>query len=111
MFAPCRLVTTGPGLGAHYVIAIVHNFGATNCQRLRRRRSCRHEPQPVASISAAHNALPPAAVIEVPAHSGAQPVLKILLRPPAEFGPDLAGIDGIARLVPWPVGHELDQLL
>ena len=38
-------------------------------------------------------------------------VVEIVPRPPAEFAPDLRGVDGVARIVARPVGDELDQLL
>ena len=44
------------------------------------------QPQPLAAIGAAHDALPPALVVEVPAHGLAQPVLEAVARPPAELG-------------------------
>ena len=70
-------------------------------------RGSARQPEPFAAIGAAHDALPPAPVVEVPAHGLAQAVLEIVARPPAELALDLAGVDGVAGVVARPVGDEL----
>src|SRR6266478_6524461 len=68
------------------------------------------QPESLATVGAAHDALPPAPVVEVPAHGLMQAVVEIVPRPPAELVLDLAGVDGVARIMARPVGDELDQL-
>src|SRR5205823_14344648 len=69
------------------------------------------QTEPLAAIGPAHHALPPAAMVEVPAHGGAEAVVEIVPGPPAQLAPDLRGVDGVALVVPRPVGDEFDQPL
>src|SRR5260370_31983468 len=68
------------------------------------------QPESLAAVGAAHDALPPPPVVEVPAHGLAQAVVEIVPRPPAELVLDLAGVDGVARIMARPVRDRLDQL-
>src|SRR5258708_1470254 len=74
------------------------------------RETSARQPEPLAAVGAAHDALPPAPVVEVPAHGLAQTVLEIVPRPPAEFVLDFAGVDGVTRIMARPVGDGREQL-
>src|SRR3546814_8966512 len=52
---------------------------------------------------------PPVSMVAVPADRFRKAGLERLPRPPAEFGRDLAGVDGIAGIMAGSVGHERDQ--
>src|SRR4051794_8400919 len=72
--------------------------------------SCKY-PEPFSAIDAGAHALPPGAVVEVPSYGLRKPGLERLGRAPSKLALDLARINGIARVVTWPVCHEADELL
>src|SRR5439155_24608927 len=55
------------------------------------------------------NVVHPVRVVDVPGHRRAQPLLEGDRGPPAEFGLDLAAVDGVAAVVPGPGRHVTDQ--
>src|SRR4051812_33507829 len=77
--------------------------------RCRRTPGSRNDPQPLAAIDAAADAIPPRAIGEIPLDRLAQSRLEGLLRLPAEVGRDLRSVDGIAQIVSRTVRHERDE--
>ena len=63
-----------------------------------------------AAVDAGADALPPGAVVEIPADRPRQAALDALLRRPAELALDLARVDGVAEVVAGAVGDEGDQV-
>ena len=74
-----------------------------------------HGASPAASPSRSPwsrpHALPPGAVGEVPRHRLAETRLERVPWPPAQLRPQLRRVDGVAQVVPRPVGHEGDEPL
>ena len=60
-------------------------------------------------IRAAGDVSCPLVVLKVPEDGLADATLERLSRMPLQFVLDLAGIDRVTAIVPWPVGHECDQ--
>src|SRR5258707_508583 len=85
--------------------AVMRSSGAHH--RLRPLR----QPDPLRLVAAVEDRLPPRAVVDIPAHGLAQPALERLRGAPAELALDLGWIDGIAPIMPGPVGHEGDEPL
>src|SRR4051794_4762076 len=77
--------------------------------RPRRTRGSRDDSEPLAAINAAADALPPAAIGEIPLDGLAQPGLEALLRRPVEVGRDFRSINRIAQIVSRAIRHERDQ--
>src|SRR5262245_6249470 len=109
-----RICFAGPGAqklpAQTFQLIEIVDWPSDDRRNFRRRVGSALEPEPLAAIGAAHDALPPGAVVEIPAHGVAQALLERTPRPPAELARDLGGIDGVALVVARPVGHELDQL-
>src|SRR5262249_52097167 len=63
----------------------------------------------VVAVRAAHHPFPPGAPVHVPAHRLLQPLLEGAAGLPPQLAADLRGVDGVAPVVPGPVGDELDQ--
>src|SRR5574342_1071964 len=62
-----------------------------------------------AAVLAGEDALPPPAVLPVPRHRGAEPVLERTAGRPAQLTPRLRRVDGVAPVVAGPVGDEPHQ--
>jgi len=63
-------------------------------------------PEPLRSISAIKDVLPPAAVLKIPAHRTQNAGIKSLLRAPAQFFSNFRRIDRIAMIVARPVSNK-----
>src|SRR5690349_7783863 len=64
--------------------------------------------EPFAIVARSH-ALHPLGALNVPANGLLEARLERLLRGPAELALDLAGVDGVAQVVPGPVLHVGDE--
>src|SRR5690606_18662908 len=72
--------------------------------------SCPEQAQPFGGEPALADRLHPVPVVDVPADRRLQPLLEAVSWRPAELVRDLAGVDGVAVVVPRPVGDEGDLL-
>src|SRR5690242_3434537 len=86
-----------------------HARAPVPADRCRRILGSRDDSEPLAAINATANALPPAAIGEIPLDRLAQAGFEAFARLPAEIGGDLCGIDRIAKVVSRAVRHERDQ--
>src|SRR5262249_20332767 len=66
----------------------------------------RAQAQALAPVPVRLHRLAPGAVVQVPADGGRDPGREVVARLPAQLGPRLGVVDGVAPVVPRPVGDE-----
>src|SRR5262245_3563085 len=69
------------------------------------------EAKPFASVCARLNGFTPIAMLHVPANGGFQTILEKVSRGPMKFATDLGRVDGVAAVVPRPIGDESLQVV
>src|SRR5262249_50407517 len=68
------------------------------------------QAEALAAVNARLQGGPPGAIVQIPLHRLREAGLEVAARPPAQLLPRFRRVDGVALVMPRPVGHEGDQL-